>query len=160
MQYSARELEWNGALHATERRVVLTHHHVVPVVFSERASAATRGFGLALDAEKQLQFVTDHHVDLLAHGHQHHPFVGAVYRESLIGTPSKGDRPLLIAGSGSTGVADRHLGPVQHRCFNLLDLTPEIITLTLFMTEQEPNTFRPSNAVRAAWGKPWVRTPV
>ncbi len=162
LERSAREMGWTKGdereTRSTDLRVLALHHHVVPVVMQERPQDAQRGFGVALDAGEILQLASSFGIDLILHGHQHQPFIGTTWCESLAGVHVNATQPLLVAGCGSTGVVNEHLGPIQQRCFNLITLGRQHVTIDLYATPQEQRTFERVSSARAEWGAAWRRS--
>ena len=142
---------------ATMVRVLCLHHHVLPVISQEEPEAAKKGFGVALDAESLLVRATEHGVDLILHGHQHHPFLGFTHRERIVGEPLSSDQPILVAGAGSCGVNNEHLGPINQRCFNVLEFDYDGVVLEMYSTHSHKHKFDRTSKAKAKWGEPWQR---
>lgn len=154
---SADQLGWREGVRATSVRIVVGHHHVIPVVAREKTGDAEKGFGIALDAGMLVSKMLTMGVDLLLHGHQHQPFVGYVNKEEVSGKPisSKG---LLVLGGGSAGVADKHLGPIKQRSFSLIHLGSDDVRVQFFMTHALGDQFEPGAAeLVARRGESWKR---
>lgn len=145
------EFGWRGAPSATQLRVVALHHHLMPVASAERVEDAARGFGVAIDAEDVMQELTRLHVDLVLHGHQHHPYLGCTWRETAVGTALGATKPLLVLGCGSTGVIDAHLGRIKQRCFHVLDLDSEGVWVQTYAAAQKADGFSHLTSARAMW---------
>jgi Calcineurin-like phosphoesterase len=89
-------------------RVLVLHHHVVPVMPVEEIQAADQRYSLTLDAAELLYTALEYGVDLIVHGHMHQPFAAAYSR---IGREQRfpADRRLAIQAAGSCGVKTKHI---------------------------------------------------
>lgn len=132
---AAKHYRWDGERYSPMRalRVVVLHHHVLPVIEAERAIAGGN-YSMVLDAERLSRWLVRHRVDLVLHGHQHQPFSVAITRTEVleeehvknadgsVSIPSP--HTFQVLGMGSTGVAAHHLGPIAKNTFGLLDFAP------------------------------------
>src|SRR3954452_2795798 len=148
---------WNNDRRDTKVRILAMHHHLMPVVMKESPQDAKKGFGGALDAGSQIMRALEHKVDLLVHGHQHHPFAGFVDRPDLLSADASDGSGLLVLGGGSCGVADEHLGPIKQRCFNLLTVDHDAISSSLFTSSEATDEFRAASRIEARYGGSWKR---
>jgi 3',5'-cyclic AMP phosphodiesterase CpdA len=155
LKRAAHRFGWDEPLRATQVRWLAVHHHVLPVVAQEDPSGASRGFGIAMDAGSQLMNYGHYGVDLVLHGHQHHPYAG--YINTLeISNDSKSDKGIHVLGAGSVGVVDKHLGPIRYRTFNLIDLSSGHMVVSVYTTDREAKEFRISYSFRdtpSGWKK-------
>ena len=148
---------WSSDRRDTKVRILAMHHHLMPVVMRESPHDAKRGFGIALDAGSQIMRALEQKVDLLLHGHQHHPFAGFVNRPDLLSAETSASNGLLVLGGGSCGVADEYLGPIKQRCFNLITLGHDAISNCLFTSPEATDEFRPASQIEAPYGGSWRR---
>jgi len=154
---SADEMGWSGP-RATAVRFLAVHHHLLPVLVKEAPEEAKRGFGIALDAGNQLLKAVRYGVDLVLHGHQHHPYAGFTHREEIVGEPIRAKKGLLVLGGGSASVINRYLGPINQRSFNLIHLGFEETKVELFSTYDAPDEFKKISELVVRLGEPWRRS--
>ena len=152
---AVKDMGWNEVPRATTYRIILCHHHLLPVVDVERPGDAPMGFGIAMDAGSQLRRARDLEVNLVVHGHQHQPFAGAVSVADFYGGNPQSNNPILILGGGSAGVTDDFLGPIRQRAFHLLEITSDGLSVELFTTSNEPRTFSRTSCIEAPHGSVW-----
>jgi len=138
---AAERFGWDKEPRATQQRWLTVHHHVLPVVAQEEAANAPFGFGMSLDAGSQLLSCGRYGVDLVVHGHQHHPYAGYINTLEMH-EESNSDRGVHVLGAGSAGVTDNHLGPVRKRSFNVVDLSGDETRVRVYMTDRTPKEFR------------------
>jgi hypothetical protein len=125
MRNAAQEFGWRDDDESPRPfRVVMLHHHVLPVSHRE-VPVAGRTYSVVLDAGALMRWAVRHRVDLILHGHMHQPFVG---RLSL---PIQGEgiardwHTLTVAAMGSSGVHRNHLGDIGRNTFGLLRFDSE-----------------------------------
>src|SRR5262249_26225021 len=87
-------------------RILVLHHHLVPVTFREIPYIALAS-SVLFDAEAVVRWIVQHRVDLVLHGHMHQPFIERITRP-ILGT--KRWHSFHVASVGSVGVAIDHLG--------------------------------------------------
>jgi 3',5'-cyclic AMP phosphodiesterase CpdA len=112
-------------------RILMLHHHLVPVVYSESPIIGGR-YSLALDAGAILRWAVAHQVDLVLHGHMHEPFRTRL--DYPAGTGSARYRtPLWIVGMGSSGVKAEHIaGQDQANTFGILRFHDGMLTVSVY----------------------------
>jgi predicted phosphodiesterase len=158
---SAKLFEWvPQSERVAQRRFYAVHHHVMPVYQLENAADARKGFGLALDAGSQLHLAMTYGVDLILHGHQHHPFAGFTKTEEIGSGTAVPGIGVLVLGAGSAGVVDEHLGPIKQRSFNLLTVDVEDVTVDMYTAGAATGRFAPLTRLSARYGVPWTRRPL
>jgi predicted phosphodiesterase len=91
-------------------RMLVLHHHVVPVVPQEEIFNSDERYSLTLDAAQLLYTALEYGVDLVVHGHQHQPFAASYGRVERTGAISR-NRRLAIQAIGSAGVKPEHIPP-------------------------------------------------
>lgn len=109
-------------------RILVLHHHVVPVVPLEEPGAAR--YSLTLDAGELLYTALEHGVDLILHGHQHKPFVAGFSRY----VPTEEfplQRAITIHGAGSVGVATNHLPAGVGNAYSILRFNHDAVTVSI-----------------------------
>lgn len=153
---SASELGWRDGRSDAQRRLLAVHHHVLPVYKVESPKELPKGFGLALDAGSQLHHAARFGVDLVLHGHQHHPFAGFAKTEQVAETLPTPGSGVLVLGAGSASVTDDHLGPIHQRSFNLLSLENSHVAADVY-TASGGAGFTLHTTVTSPYGSPWQR---
>lgn len=131
-------------------RVLVLHHHVVPVVPREELGAPN--YSLTLDAGELLYTALEYGVDLVLHGHQHKPFVAGFSRYVDNGDIPC-ERTLAIHGGGSAGVATGHLPAGVGNAYSILQFDHD--GLNISVRERSPEH---GSAFREAWNATLVRT--
>lgn len=133
------EMGWRvGGESGPRLRVLVLHHHVLPVVPLERLGADR--YSLTLDAGELLHVALEYGVDLIVHGHQHQPFVGTFSR-AVPGSPYSPRRRVVAHGAGSIGVAG-HLGPIGRNAYSLVHVTDrEVAIVVRARSEQHGHSF-------------------
>jgi len=106
LQHAAKEMGWNVSDEPKAFRILMLHHHLMPVTFRE-TPVGGYPYSVALDAEAVVQWVVEHRVDLVLHGHMHKSFIARVERP-IGNDPSKKWHAFHVAGLSSTGVAKSH----------------------------------------------------
>lgn len=121
-------------------RMVMLHHHVVPVTHRELPKAH-QSYSVVLDAVALLRWCVRHGVRLILHGHMHQPHVSRLSLRRDDG----GWHEITIASMGSSGVEQTHLGEVAKNTFGLLRFGEAGVDIT-FHTIHRVN---PSEELRA-----------
>lgn len=104
LEKAAEDIGWTGARKGRSVRIVVLHHHLVPVPYSEPARFGAN-YSTVLDAGRLSRWLVDHRVDIVLHGHQHEPFVARLSRPIMDGTKVASWHSFYVLGMGSTGVA-------------------------------------------------------
>jgi predicted phosphodiesterase len=101
---AAEAMGWTrGPEKGPKLRLLVLHHHVVPVVPQEEIFNPDQRYSLTLDAAEFLYTALEFGVDLIVHGHQHQPFAAAYSRVERTGVIARGRR-VAVQGAGSAGV--------------------------------------------------------
>jgi Calcineurin-like phosphoesterase len=97
----------NGYVDGAPRpfRVVVMHHHLVPVVYSEDPMGGVT-YSVVLDAERVMRWLLRNRVDLVLHGHMHQRFYTKIVRPIEDG--SNVEHCVTVVGLGSSGVEQGH----------------------------------------------------
>ena len=107
---SATEMGWQpGAETGPKLRMLVLHHHVVPVVPQEEIFNPEARYSLTLDAAELLFTALEYGVDLIVHGHQHQPFSASYGRVVEKEEAISRNRRLAIQAVGSAGVKSQHI---------------------------------------------------
>jgi 3',5'-cyclic AMP phosphodiesterase CpdA len=105
---AASEFRWGKEyVQGTPRafRIVVMHHHLVPVVYSEEPLGGT-SYSVVLDAERVMRWLLRHRVNLVLHGHMHQRFYTKIVRPLDDGSDE--EHCVNIIGLGSSGVEPSH----------------------------------------------------
>jgi 3',5'-cyclic AMP phosphodiesterase CpdA len=103
-------MNWRSDNKGAQLRIIVLHHHVVPVTPVETIAVFDVRYSLTLDASELLYRALELDVDLILHGHMHQPF-GAFHGRVGPGTTFPATRRLAIQAAGSAGVKPAHLPP-------------------------------------------------
>jgi hypothetical protein len=106
-------------------RMVMLHHHVVPVTHRELPRAGA-SYSVVLDAVALLRWCVKFGVRLILHGHMHQPHVTRLSMRNEAGAW----HTITIASMGSSGVEQGHLGEVGKNTFGLLRFADDAAELT------------------------------
>ncbi len=133
LEDATQQLKWGNEPYSLLRplRVVVLHHHVVPVTEAEKAIAGGN-YSMVLDAERLARWLVRHRVDLVLHGHQHQPFSVSISRTELLEHDHEDTHTFRVLGMGSTGVCASHLGAVMKNTFGLLEFAEQGINVKFF----------------------------
>src|SRR5262249_16851872 len=77
LEAAAKAMEWNVQInpdHPRAVRIVVLHHHLVPVTFRPVPKIGYKA-SVLWDAEAVVRWLVEHRVDLVLHGHMHDPFI-------------------------------------------------------------------------------------
>ncbi|MDP2314218.1 MAG: metallophosphoesterase [Pseudomonadota bacterium] len=121
-----KEMGWTSVpTRALPFRIVMLHHHVVPVTHRELPQA-NASYSVVLDAVALLRWCVKHRVGLILHGHMHQPHVTKLSLRNEEGAW----HTITIAAMGSSGVVANHLGEVAKNTFGLLRFGDDALDLT------------------------------
>jgi hypothetical protein len=114
-------------------RVVMLHHHVVPVIYRQLAEYGGN-YSTVLDAGALMRWLVKHRVNLVLHGHMHEPFYAKLALPTETGTNRSKTHGIVIVGMGSSGVGRKDIGEVGVNTFGLVrfgvsDVTVEVHSL-------------------------------
>ncbi|HKV93631.1 MAG TPA: metallophosphoesterase [Candidatus Angelobacter sp.] len=110
-------------------RIGVIHHHVLPVSWLEPLRT-DNVYSLTLDAERLQQWFMKNGFRVLLHGHQHQPFLRAIYNP---GHPSRDD--LLISGAGSACGAKGILGEFSRNHYQVLRIDSRYIEVQWYQSD-------------------------
>jgi Calcineurin-like phosphoesterase len=100
-------------------RVVMLHHHVVPVTYREIPEQG-RTYSVVLDAGALTRWAARFRVDLILHGHMHQPSAARLEVPLLTAGELRAWHTFHVIAMGSAGVAQKHLGEIQKNTFGLI----------------------------------------
>jgi hypothetical protein len=134
---AAKQMHWEPNVEPSVFRIVVLHHHLLPVTFREIPEAG-RQYSVVLDAEALSRWIVEYRVRLVLHGHMHNPFMSRVSRPISIKHPEKGWFEYYVLGMGSTSAAKDHLGGIGLNTIGILKFKKynvEVIYYTIHPTE-------------------------
>jgi 3',5'-cyclic AMP phosphodiesterase CpdA len=130
LRYVAEQYGWDEAPSTRPLRILVVHHHLLPVTYRERPVGG-RLYSVMLDAEAVMRWAVRARVDLVLHGHMHQPFHSSVTRR--ISLDDKGpEHTIAIVGAGSAGVESNHLGEVKRNTFAALTFHRDQVELKMY----------------------------
>ena len=133
-------------------RVLVLHHHLVPVSFRAIPYIAHAG-SVTWDAEAVVRWIIKYRVDLVLHGHMHDPFVTQMAR------PDPGDsekwHTFHIAGLGSSGVVSDELGDERYNTYGLVEFGRKEIAVEVRRIDSKGSIQKPQIVV---WRHSFVYT--
>ena len=128
---AAEAMLWQHGRHRVRYRVLVFHHHVIPVTPVEEITSYDRNYSLTLDAQQLTYKALELAVDLITHGHMHQPFASSFSRPAK-GSKFSPSRSLAIHGAGSVGAKREHLGAIGKNSYSVYELDKEgIITVRI-----------------------------
>ena len=132
MDLVATEMDWRASDESTPRpfRVVLLHHHVVPVIPHELAVYEQQS-SLVYDAGALCNWLVKHHVNLVLHGHMHHTKVVKEARSLDLVKGNTQWHEFVVASLGSTGVDLSHNTLDRRNVYGLLDFSTKGVHLRI-----------------------------
>jgi predicted phosphohydrolase len=138
LDYIANEMGWREQEKSMPKpfRMVLLHHHLVPVIPKELAIYEQQS-SMVYDAGSLCNWIVKHRVDLVLHGHMHH---SKVIRESRSLGLVKGNtqwHDFVVAALGSTGVDLTHNQLDRKNVYGLLEFSKT--TMNLLVREIHSN---------------------
>ena len=107
LRHAAEEMGWVAGASPRPFRILVLHHHLMPVTY-RNTPLGGYPYSVVLDAEAVVEWLVNHGVDLVLHGHMHRSFTARVSRPL---DRNKLDGPwhtFHVAGLSSTGVAPDH----------------------------------------------------
>jgi predicted phosphodiesterase len=107
-------------------RVLVLHHHLVPVTFRPVPKVGYAG-SVTWDAEAVVRWIVKHQVDLVLHGHMHDPFFARIGR--LESDTSDKWHTFYIGGLGSSGVRPESLGDERYNTYGLVEFGRNEVTV-------------------------------
>lgn len=134
LQSAANDMGWTAeSLARKPYRIVVLHHHVVPVTYHDTPVGGT-SYSVTLDAEALSRWVVEHRVDLVLHGHMHQPFWTQIVRPRSIKDSLR--HGFYVAGMGSTGVAKQDVGEVGKNTFGVLEFSYGLVRFAVYSVDK------------------------
>ncbi len=143
LEDAAKQMGWESeAAGPRACRIVVVHHHVIPVTFREEPKSGAL-YSVVLDAEALSRWLVKHRVDLVLHGHMHQSFCAQVARPVDLRRPDGRWHQFWVVGLGSTGVKG-HLGEDGKNLYGTLSFNSSSIEVKLY-------TIDPINPSQIHW---------
>jgi len=127
---AAKDMGWLNMQHPTKYRMLVLHHHVIPVTPKEEISNYDRIYSLTLDAGQLIYEALKLKIDLVAHGHMHQPFVASTSRAAKVSDFSW-SQTLTVHGAGSAGAKREDLGAIGKNSYSIYEFDEEGITIKI-----------------------------
>lgn len=106
-------------------RILILHHHLIPVVFSEDPRVGEH-YSLTLDSEAVSQFIIRNNIRVVLHGHAHKSFYSEMIRYKG-SNDSKIKQKYYIVGIGSAGAISSDLSDASANMFGILNFQKEAL---------------------------------
>jgi len=142
LEAAARRMGWDRPKKGREMRLLVLHHHVLPVTPQESLDSEGERYSLTLDAGEILYACLELEVDLIAHGHMHQPFAATYSRSSRANT-FPGARSLAVHGAGSVGVRRDHVGQVGKNSFTTYEIKDNRPVVVVWSFDDNASRFAP-----------------
>lgn len=118
LNHAAEQMHWDSSQAGAPRRVLVLHHHIIPVTPQEELKYGNL-YSLTLDAGQLTYRALDLGVDLIVHGHMHQPFAAAVSR--VLKGSAFSSRTMGVHGAGSAGVKRDLTGEIGKNTYSILE---------------------------------------
>jgi 3',5'-cyclic AMP phosphodiesterase CpdA len=130
LRHAAEEMGWVNSCLPRAFRIVVLHHHLMPVTFRDTPIGGYP-YSVVLDAEAVVQWLVKHRVDLVLHGHMHKAFIARVERP--INVDFKSWHSFHVVGLSSTGVGKNHTD--DKNAFAVLTFSESDLSLRWFTVD-------------------------
>ena len=127
---SAEGMNWEPERNRVRYRMLVLHHHIIPVTPQEEIDTYDRIYSLTLDCGQLIYKALELDVDLIAHGHMHQPFASSVSRAAR-GSAFSHSRTFAIHGAGSAGVKREHVGAIGKNSYSVYYFDEEVINVKI-----------------------------
>ncbi len=124
------EMKWDEKKQRSQFRLLVLHHHVIPIVASEEITSYNASYSLTLDAAQLVYLALEFGVNLIAHGHMHQPFVAAISRAAK-GAKFPQSRSIVVHATGSAGVAKTYLGAIGKNSYTVYDFAEDAVKVRI-----------------------------
>lgn len=105
LNFVATEMGWNNKKARNVIRIVMMHHHYLPVCYTE-AIDVKRASSVVYDADRLMNWMIKHDVKVLLHGHKHKSIVAQVtYPDTSFSNENNETqmKKISVIGMGGTG---------------------------------------------------------
>jgi hypothetical protein len=122
-------------------RIVALHHHVVPIIYADEPKSKYP-YSVVLDSDRLVQWLVDHRVDAVVHGHMHQSAVTRLAKPVNRGQPGQGLWEFAVLAMGSAGVKIHGQAEEKENIFGLIEFGPKEMVLSLLPVNMEGRTVR------------------
>lgn len=126
-------------------RIVVLHHHLLPVTFSEKPEG-DKAYSVMLDAERVIQWLARYRIDLVLHGHMHETYYAKLRRPLDVSKPNDESHEITILGMGSTGVDASHRD--TENCFGVISFEHRAVVVRVFTASSKGDDSRLLNEIK------------
>jgi len=137
---AAASSNWIDSNIRAKYRMLVLHHHVLPVTPQEEIDTYDRIYSLTLDAGQVLYKALELEVDLILHGHMHQPFASSHTRAAK-GSKFSPARSISIHGAGSAGATRDYLGSVGKNSYTVLEFDDQGVTARIYSRSENISGF-------------------
>lgn len=105
LDFVENEMGWNNKKARNVIRIVIMHHHYLPVCYTE-AIDVKRASSVVYDADRLMNWMIKHDVKVLLHGHKHKSIVTQVMYPEVTVSPDINEskmKKISVIGMGGTG---------------------------------------------------------
>ncbi|MGE5343964.1 MAG: metallophosphoesterase family protein [Candidatus Omnitrophota bacterium] len=138
---AARQMGWENNPDPIAFRIVVLHHHLLPVTFREEP-VFNYQYSVVLDAEAFSQWLIKHGVRLVLHGHKHDPFLIKISKPRITNHQVKGWGDYHVLGMGSSGASQKHLGDIGFNTIGVLEFKKNKIEISLIKIHPVNDSFK------------------
>lgn len=106
-------------------RILVMHHHLLPVMFSEKP-AVDHMYSMMLDSEAVSQFIIQNDIKVVLHGHAHKDYYAEIIREDeAVDEEEVKKHKCYILGTGSVGAVQSDLSDSRPNMFSTISFSKE-----------------------------------
>lgn len=108
LDFAESEMGWNSKKARNVTRIVIMHHHYLPVCYTE-AIDVKRASSVVYDADRLMNWMIKNDVKILLHGHKHKSIVTQVLYPAVPTSPDLDEKQMKrisVIGMGGTGNID------------------------------------------------------
>lgn len=116
-------------------RILVLHHHLLPVMYSE-IPQIDKTYSLLLDAGRVQKFIFDNNIDIVLHGHAHKGF----YRIISHINEKNERKDCHIVGLGSAGVINQELTEDAIRMYATIEFEKENVLIRKYRMDRYEST--------------------
>lgn len=133
-----KELDWRPDNKTTRYRILVLHHHILPVCPKE-PRRTDHNYSITLDSGDIMARAHTHSTDLILHGHQHQPFISSIARAAKGSTSPC--RNLVVHAAGSAGIVRSETGGIGKNSFSILEVDPSAIDVIICSKSEATDDF-------------------
>ena len=106
LEFVAEQMGWNKNEETGSTRIVMMHHHYLPVCYMEKVDVK-KASSVVYDANRLMKWMAKYDVKLLLHGHKHQSFISKVtcYDDTDTSDIIKTGKDVYVIGMGGTGAS-------------------------------------------------------